>query len=153
MEPTDTHHDVNAEQTMAYLDTIDQMKATEEPSSTRPSDLCTQSHHMKQNMDMSPLSNNQYMSATDTQVQQFNQADYINFHTNHTNSSNRLYTDNNHYHDTALSSSTNNITSFHIDPTVQITGGTEYNMHWKPADPIHDNLTSAQQDICHDNVH
>jgi hypothetical protein len=52
MEPTDTHHDVNAEQTVAYLDTIDQMKVTEEPSSTRPSELCTQSHHMEQNINM-----------------------------------------------------------------------------------------------------
>ena len=153
MEPTDTHHDVNAEQTVAYLDTIDQMKATEDPSSRRPSDLCTQSHHMKQNMDKSASSNNQYMSATETQVQQFHQADYINFHTNHTYSSNRLYTDNNHYHDTALSSIRNSITSFQIDPAVQNSGGTEYNTHWNPADHMHYNPTPAQQDICHDNVH
>ena len=29
MEPTDTHHDANAEQTAAYPDTVDHMKTTE----------------------------------------------------------------------------------------------------------------------------
>ena len=36
---------------------------------------------------------------------------------------------------------------------MQISGGTEYNTHWKPADHIHYNPTPAQKDICHDNVH
>ena len=129
MEPTDTHHDTNTELKVPYSDTVNQTNVTEEPSSTRPSDLCTQLHHMEQNIVMRTSQNNQFMSDTDTQVQQFNKADHMNHHANHTNNSNRRYTNNNHYHDTALSSNRDSKTSPHTNPAAQISGGNEYNMH------------------------
>jgi hypothetical protein len=154
MELTDTHQDTNTELKVPYSDTVDhQTTATEAPSSTRTSDLCTQLHHIEQNNVMRSSQNNQYMSDTDTQVQQFNQADHMNHHANHTNNSNRLNKNTNHYHDTALSSSRDSKTSLHTNPTAQISGGNEYNMHWKPTDNIRYNTKPAQKGICPDNVH
>jgi hypothetical protein len=154
MEPTDTHQDTNTKLKVPYSDTVDhQTNTTEEPSSTRPSVLCTQLHHMEQNIVMRTSQNNQLMSDTVTQVQQFNKADHMNHHENHFNNSNRLNTNNNLYHDTALSSSRDSKTSLHTNPTAQISGGNEYNMHWKPADNIHYNTKPDQKDICSDKVH
>ena len=108
---------------------------------------------MEQNIVMRTSQDNQFMSDTDTQVQQFNKADHMNHHANHTTNNIRLNTNNNHYHDTALSSNRDSKTSLHTNPTAQISGGNEYNMHWKPADNIHYNTKPAQKDICPDNVH
>jgi hypothetical protein len=108
---------------------------------------------MDQNIISSTSQNNHIMLYTDTQVQKCNNADHINHHVNHTNNSDRPNTKNNHYHDTALSNSSDSNNSTHSNPTGQLSGGNDYNMHWKLLDNIHYNSKPAQTDIRPDNIH
>ena len=93
------------------------------------------------------------MLYTDTHVQQCNNDDHINHHVNYTNNSNRPNINNIHYHNTAISNSSDSNSSTHINPTAQLSGGNEYNIQWKPSDNIYSNTKPAQTDNRPDNIH